>query len=271
MRVWYNGKLHSLPMIDQVLRSLGREWLHYNYLQFMTPSLMGKVIAGKITNPHDLAKAILKMNRIEGSPAILNNAILNDKISKSRMLLGGKVAKNFDHYVEYISDVSTHTVDDLCNQAIMLEKRIDFKWSTNRMEQEHRLWTKEIMDYESDSLSTDKLEWLDEFYPFTPDGFKLLDNEKDVYYEGKLMSHCVFTNYWHAIKNKEYVVYSITTFDNQNYTLGCGYDKVNGLMFNQLYGKHNSQAPDYLHRNVKDWIKDTNSKLNKIPQDVFEF
>jgi hypothetical protein len=264
MRVWFNAKLQNIPFIDEVLKHLKREWVQSCYLQYITPSLLGKIIVGKITNPHDLCKAILKMYRTQGSPALLNRCITASTFfSKSTLLLGIKTAKNLDHFLEYMQDNNIHhSHDDLCQQAIILERKVDFKWSHKRMTEEHKMWTREIMNVESDSMSTDKLEWLDILRQFTPEEFTLIDNEKQMYLEGKTMGHCVFTNYWSSVKYQMYVVYNIA-HSGSTYTLGLRYDRVS-LTFDQLYGQYNKQAPEALHHYVKQWINDTNRVLVKL-------
>jgi hypothetical protein len=263
MRLWFNAKLQTIPFIDEVLKHLKREWVQSCYLQYITPSLLGKIIVGKITNPHDLCKAILKMYRVQGSPALLSKCITaNTFFNKSTLLLGIKTAKNLDHFFEYLQDNSLdHTYSDLCQQAIILERKVDFKWSQKRMTEEHKMWTREIMDIEADSLSTDKLQWLDKLRTHTPEGFTLIDSEREMYAEGKTMSHCVFTNYWSSVRHEMYVVYNIT-YSGGTYTLGLNYDQKE-LKFNQLYGPHNTQAPAELHEYVKRWLYNTNKQLLK--------
>ena len=260
MKVWFGGKLHTIPYLYEVIKHLKQEWLEHSYLQFMTNSLMGKVIIGKITNPHDLCKAILKLYRIEGSPSILRRAIEGTFLNKTNLLEGIKVAKNLDHYLEFMMSRFGHENhhQDLIKQAVILERKIDFNWSDKRMSEEHKMWTRELMDLESDSMSKEPLDWLNIYRYFNSDKMRLLESEYDVYCEGKMMSHCVYTNYWSNIKNQAYVVFHVNDGSEYGATLGLNVGIDYKLSFNQLYSHHNMQVSPELRNDIKQWLDETN-------------
>jgi len=265
--VWFGGKLLSIPCLSEVLKALDKEWVIDSYLPFITNSLMGKIIAGKITNPHDLFIAILKMYRVKNASAQnLRKAVEWRYIDKHKLLDGIAVAKNFDHYVEWSIDVKgliTNTYTDLIQQARMLDRKIDFKWSTTRVNEEHKKWTKEIMDYESDSMSKEPLEWLNKFEHLNDDSYTLLTTEQDVFKEGKTMVHCVYTNYWHSVSRGNYVIFHIKDDLelSEGLTLGLNYDNKDGFSLNQVYGKYNSSPSQEKVNSVKDWIRQANTLL----------
>lgn len=260
MQVWFGDKLHKLPLLYEVIMHVNQEWLNHNYLQFMTNSVMGKVIIGKITNPHDLCKAILKLYRVEGSPSILRKAIEGNHLTKMSLLEGIKSAKNLDHFLEFIMTRVAYDnhYQDLMRQAVILERKIDFNWSDKRMCEEHKMWTKELMDLESDSMSKEPLDWLNIYRYFNSDKMRLLESEYDVYCEGKMMSHCVYTNYWSNIKNQAYVVFHVNDGSEYGATLGLNVGVDYKLSFNQLYGHHNMQVSSELHNDIKQWLDKTN-------------
>jgi len=265
MNVWFGSKLSSVPYLHDVLCKLGKEWVNEKYLQFITNSVMGKIIAGKITNPHDLFTTILKLYRVKNASANLLKHAVENNLNKTQFLQAISVAKNLDHYLDFIQNTPEHgTTNDLIQQAIMLDRKIDFKWSVKRMEEEHKKWTEELMELESDSMSKEPLDWLEKFKKYNDNRYKLLDNQYDVFREGKVMKHCVYTNYWNAIKYNNFVVFHVNDGSMYGLTLGLFYDKSTGLQFNQLMGKYNQQPESDIRQEVKKWLNDVNDNLKTV-------
>jgi hypothetical protein len=275
MKVWFGGKLHSIPCLNEVLLKLNKEWVKNEYLQFMTPSVMGKVIAGKITNPHDLFTAILKLYRVKNASASkLRTAVEKNILNKTNLLQGIAIAKNLDHYVDFLSNNNglVHgTVPDMIQQALVLERKIDFNWSMKRMDEEHKKWTDDLMDLESDSMSKEPLEWLKPFRQFSTGSYKLLDTEFDVFAEGKRMKHCVFTNYWTSIQHKSYVVFHVDDGSEYGYTLGLHYSKHDGLTYSQMTTRFNAMPSEYYVRSVNLWIHSINNKLKHVQHESEQY
>lgn len=275
MKVWFGGKLQTIPCLNEVLYKLDKDWVKNEYLQFMTPSVMGKVIAGKITNPHDLFTAILKLYRVKNASASkLRHAVEKNVLNKTHLLQGIAAAKNLDHYVDFLinSGGLTHgTVPDMIQQALVLERKIDFNWSAKRMEEEHKKWTDDLMDLESDSMSKEPLEWLKPFREFSTGSYKLLETEFDVFAEGKRMRHCVFTNYWTSIQHKSYVVFHVDDGSEYGYTLGLHYSKHDGLTYSQMTTRFNAMPSEYYVRSVKLWVDSINNKLKHVKHEPEQF
>ena len=274
MKVWFGGKLLTIPHLYNVLERLGKEWVKSEYLPFITPSIMGKIIAGKITNPHDLFMSILKMYRIKNaSSSRLRQAVESNVISKFSLLQGIAVAKNLDHYLDFLinNKATLHNTlhSDLMQQALVLERKIDFNWSINRIAEEHKKWTAEIMDLETDSMDKEPLEWLNQFKRLSTGSYTLLDNEHAVYKEGKLMQHCVYTNYWRNVVDKQYVVFHVNNGSEYGLTLGLTYDKKNGLQFNQLHGRFNNAPSHEEMTYVKRWLEHINPLTKPIENEYF--
>jgi len=271
MNVWFGGKLTSVPYLHDVLCKLGKEWVNEKYLPFITNSVMGKIIAGKITNPHDLFTTILKLYRVKNASANLLKHAVENNVNKTQFLQAISVAKNLDHYLEFIQSTAGHylendasTIHDLVQQAIILDRKIDFNWSLKRMGEEHKKWTEELMELESDSMSKEPLDWLEKFKKYNDNTYKLLDNQYDVFREGKVMKHCVYTNYWNAIKYNNFVVFHVNDGSMYGLTLGLSYDRSTGLQFNQLMGKYNQQPESYTKQEVQKWLNDVNHNLKTV-------
>lgn len=106
MNVWFGGKLHTIPYLHDVLSKLGKEWVKEKYVQFITSSIMGKIIAGKITNPHDLFTTILKLYRVKNASANYLKHAVENNVTKNQLLQGISVAKNLDHYLDFVQSTA---------------------------------------------------------------------------------------------------------------------------------------------------------------------
>lgn len=262
MKVWFGAKLHSITHLVEILGLLGREWVKPAYIQYITSSVFGKIVAGKITNPHDLFKSILKLYRVKGSPSLMIKAIetvgstMSMNMNKGLFLQAAKTAKHFDHFLEFImkKENDFNHLTDLMEQAVVLERKIDFTWSAKRMAEEHKLWIKELMDYESDSMSKEPLAWLQPWKKFETDNIRLLDNEYDLFTEGKMMSHCVYTNYWPSMKNGSYLVFHVDDGTEYGATLGLSL-WTDSIHFNQLYSRFNANVTPETRERIMDWFQ----------------
>ena len=68
---------------------------------------------------------------------------------------------------------------------------------------------------------------------------KLLSTEREVFTEGMEMHHCIYTNYWHQIKEHKYLAFSFEAAER--FTLGLKLTN-NGWEFDQAYCKYDKQV-----------------------------
>ena len=269
MSIWFNKQIQSITFINDIISKLGIDWLDLKFMPFITKSVMGKVIARKITNPIDLSIAILKTNKVSASHSKFRNAVMSCNMSKADFLMGIKVAKDINHFFDFFTNMKEiydrQNLYDLINQAIILEEKINFLWSEKRMNSEHERFTSIIMDYEAEDLSEEPLEFLQPIKNIVPEGFELIDNQKELYKEGSMMKHCVYTNYWSMVVSKSYVVLK-TSYEGKNYTIGLNVRNHYGDNFklNQVYGKRNTPAPDAVISKVKDLVSNLNNEIDNL-------
>ena len=189
-------------------------------------------------------------------------------LTKISLLRGAYAAKDVNHYLEFhLGDTSNYThLDDLLTQAKILEKKIDFKWSPKRMDEEHTLWTKEIMEAEVTSIPDKEVavNMYERLAPYTPELFEPLTTQKRVFMEGSQMQHCVYTNYWNSINSGDFLAYHIS-WKGQEATLGLYINSEpkakNKLTFSQLFGKRNSSVSGELHVAVTEALEQLNGVL----------
>lgn len=242
-----------------------------------TNSTLSKVLLGKITNPRDLIKGIINVNPTMRGMNISTelmwkycNARAGMRLQSLSDMLG--VAKDPNHAIEYIidKDYLDHYLSDLIKQGQMLNRKIDFKWSKSRIAEVHTEWTKEIMDMEQEFVEKKDYNYIGELP--SSGSLELITDSKELYIEGRTMSHCVFTNYADAVSNKTYFVFKFADRDTRaTLSIQKHFDK-NEFVVNQLYGKfnktidrcHHDYVEEWLARpDVQQWFKD-NYKINSL-------
>lgn len=225
-----------------------------------TNTNLNKVLLGKVTNPRDLIKAILKTNPVMRGMNISTETLwkyvnVRDKANRLQALSDiMTVAKDPNHALEYMATAEYMSFDtqDLIKQAQRLNRKIDFKWSRSRMTEVHSDWTKEIMDIEQEYVESIDYEYINELP--SNGSLELVTNSKDLYIEGRLMSHCVYTNYASQVNDKSYFVFKFTDRDVRATVGITRYYDHNNFIINQMHGKHNKSI-DQCHQDyVKEWL-----------------
>jgi hypothetical protein len=153
-----------------------------------------------------------------------------------------------------------------------LKKKIDYKWSHLRLVEEHKAWTEQIMQIELDTLDDKVISGIERFERYTPTGFKLLKTQKEVFYEGKTMRHCVYTAYWNSIKQGRYLAYHINLKEEEA-TLGVNiYDDK--LVYNQCYTRYNGSISTKMSALVNHFVDELNEQVKRdgvLKQPVEEY
>lgn len=266
LKIWWGKNIQSLPYLPMVISKLKMEWCCHKYYKFLTKGIFEKMLRGDITNPIDFCKAYLKAVRIKNvSPKLFNDMILADKVNRYDMFTAFEVAKDPNHFIERTLDDKYFNLlaTDLVRQAIILGRKVDFMWSEKRMKAEHDAWTKEIMNMEGENIDDKPLNYLKQFELL--DGMTLLDSQKKVWMEGKMMQHCVYTNYWSSIKNGTYNAYHID-IDGEQATLGINTWSDGQITFNQMYGHRNSNVSDKLLNTIKEWVNNISKPINQLTE-----
>jgi len=242
-------------------------WLNTSMYQFMTKTIVEKMLAGKITNNLDVIKEYVKVMRLKCSPALLLKLFITDdnRLSKTDFLREASVAKDINHLIEHLLNPNDQRgriiFQDMVKEAQILEKKIDYKWSHSRLVEEHKAWTEQIMQIEIDTLDNTTIPDIERFDRYTPDNFKLLKTQKEVFYEGKTMKHCVYTAYWPSIKNGSYLAYHIEQ-NGEEATLGVNVyeDKI---VYNQCYSRYNGNISSALKLTVMQFVENLNEQVRR--------
>jgi len=284
---WWYGKnaIINMPnIVTDMCNYFKTEWFD-NAPQGLkistTNSTLSKVLLGKITNPRDLIKGIIKANPTMRGMNISIETMWKYCNTRAGMRLQSlsdtlSVAKDPNHAIEYMldKDYLGHDLSDLIKQGQMLNRKIDFKWSKSRIAEVHTKWTKEIMDIEEEYVEKKDYDYIGELP--SNGSLELITDSKELYIEGRTMSHCVFTNYADAVSNKTYFVFKFVDRDTRaTLSIQKHFDK-NEFVINQLYGKfnkiidrcHHDYVEEWLARpEIQQWFKD-NHKVNSLGDPV---
>jgi hypothetical protein len=269
-----------------ILQETGNEWLEqifYPITSLVTATMLGKVFSKKITNPIDFCKLFIKskpwLKNSDMSPAQLHKLLVTMKCNGD--LLGRfiplfSVAKSVtplvDMYIKGDRYHQHHVVEDLTKQCLALDKKVDFSWSSKRLNEYHTELTREIMQYKIHNIRDTRVEYTK--IPGITNSIKLLSSEKEIFEEGTLMHHCVYTNYWSQVSNRIYFVF---TYENGDVRATVGVNKhweSDRFQVSQMYQKFNQSVPEEDRARVKsimdsdamqEWFEQ-NSKKEKLPE-----
>lgn len=243
------------------------EWLqdiHPNHCHVFikTATVLSKIFSGKITNVRDLVKHHIKysLNMKNVSPELFYQYL---KVEGSKYeTLGNvmyymKMMAEPNEYLQKLIDNDgrsffTNQDYDLIHQANILGRKIKVNWSERKKHELHQEWTKEIMALEMDLVEDTDIDYKGEL-SVHPHGFKLISNQKEIFAVGKTEHHCIYTNYWNRIKDKQYfVLYGQVS--GENYTVGIT-NYGSGFIIDQIQKKYNGGCPDDIRKVMENWIE----------------
>lgn len=171
---------------------------------------------------------------------------------------------NFDNSLRIISKIvnketlgNLQLISDMLRCSVKLDQKIDLNWSAKRMDQEHQKQIETLM--EKDLASKDKT--LIHENPIETKDVKCLNTEYDVFMEGKTMHHCIYTNYYNRIKDKQYVAYHIDS--PEDCTLGIRFG-ANGVVLDQIYQKYDRCVSEETRNFALDFIKKHAEELTQM-------
>lgn len=259
------GKCGYNLEIIKFYETIGITWvqsLPSCYLVYLINSnLMKAIISNRIYNKETLVKRIgtqiYKVKNVEWK-------LLAFHLEKI-MGLGGYQFNPYDLYL-FTKDINNslraikkeiekNTTDnnlsllkDLLLDAIKLDKKVDFSWSEKRMNQEHLNMTRELM--EEELREKEAISLYDETIKkgIETTDIKLLSSEKEVFLEGKMMGHCVYTNYFNRINKKQYLAFHMHS--PEECTIGIRVNQKGEPEFDQVYLSHNRRVADETREKV---------------------
>jgi len=273
IKCWYGEKYQMLeaPITRDITNTFKFEWIYQlnnSIIKEITISVIQKIIKGKINNPRECITAIVKGNPLLKNLG-LNTEVLWNYYKSDKgpftdhigcdglyaLTAALSVATNpNDIFCNNSLNIHDHDMRDLIDQARMLSKKINFKWSEKRAKQVHSEFTSIIMDKELHYLQ-------DKVYAYTghlelePE-YELITTKKQLYAEGKIMKHCVYTNYEYSINTNRYFV--VRYHGSVRATIGLkiidSYDISNTIVVDQVKSYRNERIPEDEEQKIKEYF-----------------
>ena len=263
-KFWFGRSIHEIPpfMLYDVFKHFNIDWygnLSPSLASLLNATMVKNMIKGKITNPRDYVKAYLKTSPYRKS------GISPELFYKTFAYSSLQSPKSYRKIIEYSTDPNhaleliasqgnnngyvNHSITDLYEQAAVLDKKVNPKWSEARMKEVHAEWTREIMRVEVKSIKQHDYG----YSPISlPTGMSLILNNYELFEEGTTMKHCVYTNYESRIRSKKYFAFRYEK-DGIRATLGVELSYADAK-FNQMYGIGNSAVPTDITDSMKQFI-----------------
>lgn len=277
LKVWFGKQFYNLPSIFQqsLFMETGCEWaadMGWGLKNVITNTMINRILNKKITNPRDLVKAYLKTTDLRNKDVSTERFYrvfqsLNDTPRNHILKMYHTVNPN--HYLEVMEKnmekqqyyaISDNITDDLYQQAIMLDEKVNIYWSEKRKHEVHAEWTRRLMEEEIKNFENVDYGYPVETLPKHP-YLRLITDKLELFGEGKVMNHCVYTNYNGSVENKDYFVFSYSSKDERG-TVGV-VKYGDRFKINQFYGRRNSEmsavgrtiVENYLKRDdVQEWL-----------------
>lgn len=175
----------------------------------------------------------------------------------------------------YIGEVAEKSlVADAVDLALQLNKKVNFNWSRNKFREINVQWSRELMRKDIEKRNPQDIYKNKELIKDA----KLLSSERDVFEEGMIMHHCVYTNYWRLIESGKYVALHLnSTVNPSGITLGVQvmYDYnnkdniISKLVFDQAFYAYDKILSTEDNQMCKDYLIDNEDNLIKILTDSF--
>ena len=175
----------------------------------------------------------------------------------------------------YLGEVAEKSlVADAVDLALQLNKKVNFNWSRNKFQDINVQWSRELMRKDIEKRNPQDIYKNKELIKDA----KLLSSERDVFEEGMIMHHCVYTNYWRLIESGKYVALHLnSTVNPSGITLGVQvmYDYnnkdniISKLVFDQAFYAYDKILSTEDNQMCKDYLIDNEDNLIKILTDSF--
>ena len=175
----------------------------------------------------------------------------------------------------YLGEVAEKSlVADAVDLALQLNKKVNFSWSRHKFQEINVQWSRELMRKDIEKRNPQDIYKNKELIKDA----KLLSSERDVFEEGMIMHHCVYTNYWRLIESGKYIALHLnSTVNSLGITLGVQvmYDYnnkdniISKLVFDQAFYAYDKILSTEDHQMCKDYLIDNEDNLIKILTDSF--
>jgi len=283
IKSWWSRPITKVDpqMLNEVMEYFKVDWFKAmpgSLQSLLTLPLLKRIVKGKLTNPIDYVKSYLKTSpyrKLDISPKVFYDTLTGNinisNIKSFRNIL--EYSTNANHALTEILSKAKSTylplINDIYNQAAMLDKRVNPMWSEKRMQEVHAEWTREVMGMQLKCLDKVAYNYPEGFDKIKLDSVELVKDNLELFEEGTVMKHCVYSNYHNIVANYNYFVLRYNN-GNVRATVGINFG-VNDMwdyvlaesksdwdekkfVVQQMYGIGNSKIDDVYVNEVKAWL-----------------
>lgn len=281
----YYQKCHLLNKILNTytdLKSFIKEYLIYNDINISYKMFMNilKFIAynnNNFVSIYDAYDEIITYMKVATNQEVLFNKLKTGSIQTRSSKPVNSVYQDewLTSVFNYLGEIAEKSlVEDAVDLALQLNKKVNFSWSRNKFQDINVQWSRELMRKDIEKRNPQDIYKNKELIKDA----KLLSSERDVFEEGMIMHHCVYTNYWRLIESGKYVALHLdSTVNSLGITLGIQvmYDYnnkdniISKLVFDQAFYAYDKILSTEDNQMCKDYLIDNEDNLIKILTDSF--
>lgn len=267
------------------LKSFIKEYLIYNNINISYKMFMNilKFIAynkDNFVDPLSVYNEIITYMKVATNQEVLFNKLKTGSIQTRSSKPVNSVHQDgwltsLTRAFNYLGEVAEKSlVADAVDLALQLNKKVNFSWSRNKFREINVQWSRELMRKDIEKRNPQDIYKNKELIKDA----KLLSSERDVFEEGMIMHHCVYTNYWRLIESGKYVALHLdSTVNSLGITLGVQvmYDYnnkdniISKLVFDQAFYAYDKILSTEDSQMCKDYLIDNEDNLIKILTDSF--
>lgn len=266
------------------LKSFIKEYLIYNDINISYKMFMNilKFIAynkDNFVNPSSAYTEIINYMKVATNQEVLFNKLKTGAIQTRSSKPVNSINQDKYGWLTSIFNclekpVEKSLVADAVDLALQLNKKVNFNWSSNKFRDINVQWSRELMRKDIEKRNPKDIYKNKELIKDA----KLLSSERDVFEEGMIMHHCVYTNYWRLIESGKYIALHLdSTVNSLGITLGVQvmYDYnnkdniISKLVFDQAFYAYDKILSTEDSQMCKDYLIDNEDNLIKILTDSF--
>lgn len=268
---FYYDSIEDVPL-NLLFKHLKIDWFHKNLFPLLSTEQLLQIIEGEITNPIRFLQSFVAEYEAACSLKKLYKAIQTFEMKSTEFMTLVETAQNIDHALDLWIKMEgfnySHEVSDLISLSALYNKKINFRWSEQRMMDEHNKLVGEFNHFYTPIKISGPVPNL-EYLPELPEYFTILDTGEAICKESKKMSHCLAAVYGEQVMANTYLAFHVK-YKNEEATLGVRWTE-NGIEYDQLVGQHNEAVSEKLKCFCEIWIQQNTVRFKKRDYQLEEF
>lgn len=254
------GLKRFLSIINIDTRFIDDEHLNSCNIYLARPIIIADILRKKVYNRETLCKTVLsKIYHLKGFDWKLFYEYLKHDNNYYSLFDLKEFTKDLNASLRTLIDLGDRynpIYRDLLDCAVKLNEIVDFTWSKRRIREEHQrqinTLNKRIIDAK-EQVPVFNIECEEP-------NIRLLNTEKDVFIEGTSMHHCLYTNYWSRIKNKEYIAFHMTAPEDCTFSFK---KSKNDIVFDQAFLAYDRPVSPETKQIILDFLNKTKKILEE--------